>query len=156
EQTHRSEGVVARTPTHALAEQRTAVAIVKANLTQETMKLSPSRSTKQAQPSVLVVEVSNGAGRYRLAARTRRHFESRDLPVSYLTNAASYDNITTVIFYKKGKRDLAEKFARELPISARLEEYDKQYPHVRIRLGADVLDFDKEKLYATKIGAPNA
>ena len=50
----------------------------------------------------LTIDVSNGAGRDKLAARIRQFYESKGLHVDYITNAASFDHGTTVIFYREG------------------------------------------------------
>jgi hypothetical protein len=102
------------------------------------------------------VEISNGAGRNKLAARMRQFLEGKGLPVSFLTNAASFDNDRTTIFYKPGQRAVAERFAGQLPIAVELVQSNANYADIRIRLGADILDFDKRVLYAAKMGEPNA
>jgi Tfp pilus assembly protein PilF len=101
-----------------------------------------SNAAPAAAAETLRVEVSNGAGRNKLAARMRSYLESKGLPVSYLTNAASFDNHRTAIFYKPGMRAEAERFAKQLPVSAELVEMDKYYAHIRVRLGGDILNFD--------------
>jgi hypothetical protein len=118
------------------------------------------KTTGNAMPvaagDTLRVEVSNGAGRNKLAARMRSYLESKGLTVSYLTNAASFGNQRTAIFYKPGMRTEAEQFARQLPVFADLVEMDKYYAHIRVRLGRDILDFDKDTLYVASRGAPDA
>lgn len=117
----------------------------------------PSKTGARADlPAAVDVEVSNGAGRLRLAARVSAYLKSQDLPVSYLTNARRFDHMATIIFYKPGMRGRAEAFAAKLPIAADLRENTDQYSDVRILLGGDILDFDREKLYLADIGAPNA
>lgn len=122
----------------------------------------PARAVSApAQPSVpalapaLKVEVSNGAGRNKLAARMRAYLTSRGLPVSYLTNAASFRNRTTTIFHKPGQRQAAERFAKQLPIAVELREVTDGYADIRIRLGRDILEFDSRSLYALKHGDRN-
>ena len=156
DQTHSSDVVIAKWPVSIEGQMHWPAVFVRASLSNGSQASRTSQGTTRPTPSVLVVEVSNGAGRNNLAARTRQHFESRGLQVSYLTNAASYENLTTVIFYKANERELAEQFARQLPVPVRLEEFNDQYPHIRVRLGADILDFDSKRLYATEFGVPNA
>lgn len=103
----------------------------------------------------LMVEVSNGAGRTKLAARMRGYLESKGLNVSYLTNAASFDVERTAVFYKTGQRQVAERFAKQLPISVELVESNENYADIRVRLGADILEFDKNVLYAVAMGERN-
>jgi Tfp pilus assembly protein PilF len=101
------------------------------------------------------VELSNGAGRNKLGARMRRYLESKGLNINYLTNAASFDNRRTTIFYKAGNRSAAEAFAKQLPITVEFVEIENHFADIRIRLGADILEFDRNKLYAGTIGEPN-
>jgi LytR cell envelope-related transcriptional attenuator/Tetratricopeptide repeat len=118
-------------------------------------KEAPPQARPVAPAEALTVEVSNGAGRNQLAARVRGYLESKGLNVSYLTNAASFDNARTAVFYKKGQRQAAERFAKQLPIAADLIESNENYADIRIRLGADILDFDKNVLYAVAMGERN-
>jgi tetratricopeptide (TPR) repeat protein len=104
----------------------------------------------------LKVEISNGAGRNKLAARLRTYLESKGMPVSFLTNAARFDYSQTTIFYKSGARAAAEKFAAQLPVTVKFVESGAYYADVRIRLGADILTFDKSVLYAAAYGEINA
>lgn len=104
----------------------------------------------------LKVEISNGAGRNKLAARMRTYLESKGMPVSFLTNAARFDYSQTTIFYKSGARAAAEKFAAQLPVTVKFVESGENYADVRIRLGADILTFDKSVLYAAAYGEINA
>lgn len=112
--------------------------------------------TGKVESPPLKVEVSNGAGRNKLAARMRDYFTSKGLAVSYLTNAANFRHRTTAIFYKPGKHAAAERFAKQLPIPVELVEADGHYADVLIRLGADILEFDRKTLYAATHGERNA
>ena len=104
----------------------------------------------------LIVEVSNGAGRNKLAARVRAYFERKGLPVSFLTNAENFGFQHTKIFYKRGERSAAENFARQLPIPVQLIEVSGYFADIRVLLGADILNFDRNTLYAAKTGGSNA
>lgn len=89
------------------------------------------------------VEVSNGAGRRHMAARMRAYLQSKDISVVRLTNAESFSNMTTVIFYRSGFKTEADAIARLLPEPVTLKySHDGENP-VRVRLGGDFLDFDK-------------
>ena len=101
------------------------------------------------------IEVSNGAGRNKLAARMRAYLESKGFKVSYLTNAASFDNRRTTIFYKNGMRAAAERYAKQLPIPVDLVQVDYSFADIRIRLGSDILEFDRKTLYAATTGERN-
>lgn len=111
--------------------------------------------TGKVESPPLKVEVSNGAGRNKLAARMRDYLTSKGLAVSYLTNAANFQYRTTAIFYKPGKHAAAQRFAKQLPIPVELVEANGQYADVLIRLGADILEFDRKTLYAATHGERN-
>jgi hypothetical protein len=93
-----------------------------------------------------VVDVSNGAGRDKLAARIRRHYEFKGLPVDRITNASSFDHATTVIFFRAGFKEVARRYAEALPTSPRLELADQMSTDLRIQLGGDILNFDSAEL----------
>jgi Tfp pilus assembly protein PilF len=114
------------------------------------------RSDRAGMPATLLkIEVSNGAGRSKLAARTRAFLESKGLKVSYLTNAARFDNRHTTVFYKRGQRTTAESYAKQLPITVEFVEVDNVFADIRIQLGADILKFDGRNFDVATIGAPN-
>ena len=90
------------------------------------------------------LEVSNGAGRRHMAARMRAHLAWGGIPVARLTNDASFSNMTTVIFYRDGFKQGADELARLLPIAVAVDPAEDMYSDIRLRLGGDLLDFDKE------------
>ncbi len=89
------------------------------------------------------IEVSNGAGRRWMAARSRAFLTSRGANVRWLTNAKHFSNMVSVIFHRKGFREQAEMLARLLPIRVRIEAIENQRADVRLKLGGDLLDFDR-------------
>ncbi len=102
-----------------------------------------------------LVELSNGTGRLRMAARIREHLESEGVTVGRLTNADSYTHMETTIFYRDGWRAYAERLARMLPAAIDLADRDGQPADVRVELGGDLLEFDAG-LYWAKVGARRA
>ena len=92
------------------------------------------------------VDVSNGAGRDKLAARVRSYLQNKGLTVSYITNAASFDHRSTVIFYRQGYQDEATRYANSLPTAVEIEQSDKLATDLRIRLGRDILPGDSAGL----------
>jgi LytR cell envelope-related transcriptional attenuator/Tetratricopeptide repeat len=108
------------------------------------------RDTSIVPTSTFTLEISNGAGRAQMARRTRQYLESRGLKNMRLTNDASFRNKETVVFYQEGSRVAAEFVQKQLPIAARLQAEPKQVAQVRIRLGADFLDFDRRELLSGK------
>ncbi len=96
--------------------------------------------------STFNVEISNGTGRAQMARRVRGYLELRGLKNMRLSNDASFSNKETVVFYQEGWRVAAEMVRKQLPLTARLQPEAKQAAHVRVRLGADILDFDRREL----------
>lgn len=92
----------------------------------------------------LRIEVSNGAGRLDMAARMRAYLSSRGAEAGRLTNDASFSNQVSVIFYRPGFRGEAEALAALLPLRVAVEPKERQRADVRLRLGGDLLDFDRD------------
>ncbi len=89
------------------------------------------------------VEVTNGAGRNKMAARMRSYMDTRGVRVRWLTNAERFNKKKSVIFHRKGFRKEAEALANLLPISVGIVATKGQRADVRLRLGADLLEFDR-------------
>lgn len=89
------------------------------------------------------IEVTNGAGRNEMAARMRSYMDTRGVRVRWLTNAKRFDKKKSVISYRKGFRKEAEALANLLPISVGIVATKGQRADVRLRLGADLLEFDR-------------
>ncbi len=100
--------------------------------------------------SLPLVEVSNGTGRLDMAARIRDHLEAKGIVVKRLTNAEDYRHQETVIFYRSGWRAYAEKLAAMLPAVIDLDGRPGQDSDVRLELGGDLLEFDRDLYYAVK------
>lgn len=103
-----------------------------------------SHQTTMPRPSS--IEVSNGAGRRHLAARMRVYFGSVGQDVARLSNARNFNFSKTVIFYRKGHADAARRVADLLPFRVKIQQVREQDADVRVRLGHDVLEFDKNEL----------
>lgn len=91
----------------------------------------------------LRIEVTNGAGRNNMAARMRSYMDTRGVRVRWLTNAERFDKKKSVIFHRQGFRKEAEALASLLPISIGIVATKGQRADVRLRLGADLLEFDR-------------
>jgi tetratricopeptide (TPR) repeat protein len=91
----------------------------------------------------LRIEVTNGAGRNKMAARMRSYMDTRGVRVRWLTNAERFDKKKSVIFHRKGFRKEAEALANVLPISIDIVATKGQRADIRLRLGADLLEFDR-------------
>ena len=90
------------------------------------------------------VEVSNGAGRNGMAARFREFLDSHGLFVRRLTNDRTFANARTTIFYRSGHEEGAREIANLLSAPVGLEVADLDRCDVRVRLGRDLLWFDRE------------
>lgn len=101
--------------------------------------LPPQNPVAKGLPTV---DVSNGAGRDKLAARVRIYLENRGLTVDRITNAESFDHVTTTVYYRKGFVDAAKRYAESLPIPAKLEPTENLSTDIRVRLGSDMLRVD--------------
>ena len=109
-------------------------------------KAKATANQQLASPPEMLVEVSNGAGRRHLAARTRQFLDDEGITVGRLTNAESFTFATSTIFYRKGFGEKAREIAGLFPVPMELKAVTEQRAHVRILLGADSLDFDTMQL----------
>ena len=96
------------------------------------------------------IEVSNGTGRLSMAARIRNFLIGGGVTVQRLTNADHYSYMETTIFYRNGWRIYAEELARILPAAVDLTANDDQRADIRVELGGDLLDFDRDLYYADR------
>jgi hypothetical protein len=92
------------------------------------------------------LEISNGTGRRGMAARMRNHLAQSGVSAARLTNAEHFAHTASAIFYRSGFEDRAAAFGRPLPVRVDLIQDDGQRSDVRLRLGADLLDFDLQLL----------
>jgi hypothetical protein len=88
------------------------------------------------------VEVSNGAGRTRMATRMRGYLAGRGVTVARVTNDSSFSNRTTVIFYRPGFEAAAQELSKSLPVPVTTAPTTKLATDVRVRLGRDLMSFD--------------
>ncbi|SOD93475.1 tetratricopeptide repeat protein [Caenispirillum bisanense] len=91
----------------------------------------------------LSVEVSNGVGRTRMAARAAAWLGEAGVPVTRLTNAASWDHAAAAVFYRdEAARPAAEALAALLPTAPRAQPAPDMAADVRLVLGRDLLVLD--------------
>jgi tetratricopeptide (TPR) repeat protein len=95
------------------------------------------------------LEVSNGAGRRHMAARTRRYLAARGLKVAWLSNADSFAHEKTVIFYRPGYGEEARRVVEALPTKVEWALEERQHSDVRLRLGRDLLEFDRRHRFVS-------
>ncbi|MDX1710598.1 MAG: LytR C-terminal domain-containing protein, partial [Rhodovibrionaceae bacterium] len=101
-------------------------------------KTTPRQEMQRAP----VVEVSNGAGRRRMAARMRGYFTDQGVPVQRLTNADHFAHQSSTVFYRPGWEEEAEVLASYLPVSVAISPEPNQSADLRLELGGDLLAFD--------------
>lgn len=129
------------------SSMETTVAAKPARREQSAKGLTPVAFRAPARDKVTpdwTVEVSNGTGRSRMAARMRQHLGAKGVPVTRLTNDATFSNATSRIVYRPRAEAGAALLRAMLPTQVRLEVSDDQHADIRLVLGADLLEFDAE------------
>lgn len=127
-----SHPVLDRLETHAI--------VVSLATDRETAGSGPVRQAAAA----LRVEIANGTGRRRMAARFGRWLAGRGFAVAWLSNADTFDHGRTVVSYRNAKdRRHAERLVAALPAAAVVRRDAHQRADLRVVLGADLLDFDQ-------------
>lgn len=118
--------------------------------------LAPERmveSTKAVAPpglrkwENLAIEVSNGTGRRRMAARFRGYLADRGVVALNLSNADHFGHMETTIYFRAGFREQALDLSAQFPVDIDLTQLNEQRAEIRIELGGDLLDFDRTALY---------
>jgi len=138
-------------PAEAPARRAAEVLIVTtAEMPPPYMTSSEARGSQSAVLPLGTIEASNGAGRRNMAARMRDYLQTMGLSVTWLSNADHFRHATSTITYRPGYREQAEAVARHLPGALALQEVSGQAAAVRIELGGDLLDFDRQLLQAKR------
>jgi Flp pilus assembly protein TadD len=108
----------------------------------------PSKPAKRivASNSQMLVEISNGAGRRHLAARTRQFLQSEGIDIGRLTNANHFSFEASTIFYREGFGEKAREIAGLFPMEMEMKKVKEQRSDIRVLLGADSLAFDSRRL----------
>lgn len=95
----------------------------------------------------LTIEVSNGNGRTRMAARTAAWLGDRDVPVRRLTNAETFRMSASAILYRGASTEAAaRRLAEMLPVAVPVLLAPHQASDLRLVLGADLASFDSDVL----------
>lgn len=95
----------------------------------------------------LMIEISNGTGRRRMAARFRGYLAGSGVTMGGLTNADHFSHMETTIYFRVGFREQATNLSALFPVDIDLAQMDEQRADVRIELGGDLLEFDRKTLY---------
>jgi hypothetical protein len=80
------------------------------------------------------LEVSNGAGTSRLAARTAQRLSRMGAAVTHVTNYRSFGHQRTEIHYREGHAEDAKRLGERLPVDAKLVSVGQLRAGVDIRL----------------------
>ena len=99
---------------------------------------------------VALVEISNGAGRLKMAARMGRYLVGHGVPNSRLTNADSYTNKVSVLYFKPGQIANAKSLISVLPVHPNLRRNAALETNLRLVLGGDLLEFDRDLISESK------
>ena len=117
---------------------------------------APVQSTTVARQTPLAVvpavpelrstlEVSNGAGRRKLAARVGGYLLRQGIAPQHISNADNFQYARTVVVYPQSAAETATRLAAALPVDVVLE-LRSDATRVRLILGADILSFDQATL----------
>lgn len=90
--------------------------------------------------------IANGTGRPGMAGRMRDYLTENGVTSTGISNETSYDSLRSVIRYRPDSEAMAKALAEKLPVTVALEPDSEQAYHLRLILGADLLDFDDDRL----------
>jgi hypothetical protein len=96
------------------------------------------------------IEISNGAGRLNMAARMGRYLGGNGLPNFRLTNAKSFTNKVSVLYFKPGHIANAKSLSGALPVHPSLRRNAALGTDLRLVLGGDLLNFDRSLISKSK------
>jgi len=92
------------------------------------------------------IEISNGVGRRHMAARLAAFLSDQGIAIGRLTNADSFGYARTLILYLPGREKDAIRIAQLLPMPVEPVLDRAQSSGVRVVLGHDLTDFDRQLL----------
>ena len=96
------------------------------------------------------IEVSNGAGRLYMAARMSHYLKGHGAAKLRLTNAMSFTNKVSVLYFRPGHLASAKSLSSLLPVAPELRKSDDLVTDLRLVLGGDLLKFDRGLIDETK------
>ena len=97
-------------------------------------------------PAELEVEISNGNGVNRMAARVGNYLSKKGVKITRLTNAEHFNYEETMIYYPWGHLQDAFKIAQEIPgyqNMERLKTPDQKSGKIKVRIGRDLVPYDE-------------
>ena len=96
------------------------------------------------------IEVSNGAGRLDMAMRMGQYLVDQGMKPASLTNAISFTNKVSVLYFRPGYIASAKSLSRLLPVDPELRRNAALRTELRLVLGGDLLDFDRDLIDKSK------
>jgi tetratricopeptide (TPR) repeat protein len=97
-------------------------------------------------PAELEVEISNGNGVNRMAARVGNYLSKKGVKITRLTNADHFNYEETMIYYQWDHLQDAFKIAQEIPgyqNMERLNSHDRKSEKIKVRIGKDLVPYDE-------------
>jgi len=109
-------------------------------------KLATKEASKElaALARSVKIEISNGAGRLKMAARMSQFLGDHGAQKLRLTNAMSFTNRTSVLYFRPGHMASAKSLVSLLPVAPELRRNDEIATDLRLVLGGDLLEFDRD------------
>lgn len=109
-------------------------------------KLATKEASKElaALAQSVKIEISNGAGRLNMAARMRQFLGGHGAQKMRLTNAMSFTNRISVLYFRPGHMASAKSLVSLLPVAPELRRNDEIATDLRLVLGGDLLEFDRD------------
>jgi LytR cell envelope-related transcriptional attenuator/Tetratricopeptide repeat len=104
----------------------------------------PAAAESARMPFSGALTIANGNGRTGMAARMGAYLESRGWKTARLLNADHFSYARTAITYRAGFASAANDLAAALPVAADLSESAAPEADVHIRIGRDLLAFDRQ------------
>jgi hypothetical protein len=107
------------------------------------MEADWSSAGATATPAAMaLMEVSNGVGRYRMAARMGHYLSTQGFCLSRLSDANVLGQPISRVFYSSGFENQARLIIEALPNNIPMEKDDNLSSNIRLVLGKDLLKFD--------------
>jgi LytR cell envelope-related transcriptional attenuator/Tetratricopeptide repeat len=105
--------------------------------------VEPAAAASDRKPFSGTLAIANGNGRTGMAGRTGTYLESKGWKTARLLNADHFSYARTAIIYRTGFASTANDLAAALPVVADLSESAAPEADVLIRIGRDLLAFDR-------------
>jgi tetratricopeptide (TPR) repeat protein len=120
-------------------DRATLAAFASGNVPAAAVEVAPSSAKAAPQSRAVRLELSNGNGVPGLAARLGRWMARHSVPVQRLTNQRPFLQERTVLQYRDGLQEAAQRIGRSLPMPARIEAAPTEGLHsdVRVVIGRD-------------------